>query len=255
MSRLLLIAAFTGLLALGGCSAKTDSDKPPVSSPGTGDAPAAALTGGTPIELGYVSEGFPMGLSVSQGFALNLFDTPGSGQKFGELPPESGGKRYFDEFKLAGFAHLVVTDEGPPLTMHFDGNRNGDLTDDRGPFVAEKGTFLPNNLSLQIRYDREKVVAPYRIWLFGSTMGGVRFYPVCHWRGTLAVNGQSYAMVAFDGNADGDYSNDPLVIDLDGDGKASEGESLTPGQTVTVGETVVKLLGVSPSGLTAQLSW
>lgn len=253
LTRLLMLAPLIALLYLGGCNRKDESGGQAKSPAGT--VPAPLLTGGTPIELEYVPDGFPHGLAVSQGFALHLFDTPGSDQKFGKLPPESGSKRHFDELHLAGHGHLVVTEEGPPLRMHFDENRNGDMTDDRGVFVAEKEGFLPNNLSIQIRYEQEKVVAPYRMWLFGSNMGGVRFYPVCHWRGTLGVDGQSYTIVAFDANADGDYGNDPLVIDLDNDGKAGEGESLMPGQTATAGGKVVKLLGVSPSGLTARFDW
>ena len=212
-------------------------------------------TGGTPVELSYVPEGFPMGLSVSQGFALHLFETPSASQKFREMPPESGRKRYYDEFTIAGKSHLVITEEGSPPLMHFDENRNGDLTDDRGPFTGEKDQLLPNNYSIQIRYDAEKVIAPYRMWLFGSNMGGVRFYSACHWRGNLEIDGARYIIVAFDGGADGDYSNDPLVIDVNGNDKADEGESMKPGDAVQLGGREVRLVSVSPSGLTAYLMW
>lgn len=217
-------------------------------------APKPAITGGTPLELAYVPEGFPMGLSVSQGFALHLFETPGASQGFKKMPPESGRKRYYDEFTIAGHNHLVITEEGTPPLIHFDENRNGDLTDDpRGPFPGEKEQLLPNNYSIQIRYDDEKVIAPYRMWLFGSNMGGVRFYPSCHWKGSIDVGGARYNIVAFDGNSDGDYSNDPVVIDANGNDKADEGEVLQPGQALRVGGKEVTFVRVSPSGLTVYL--
>lgn len=216
---------------------------------------AGLLSGSTPIEMEYVPEGFPLGLSVGQGFALHLFETPSDKQGFRKMPPDAGFKRYYDEFTLAGKSHLVITEESKPPRLYFDENRNGDLTDDRGTFSAEKEGLFPNHYSIQIRYEDEKVVAPYRMWLFSSNMGGVRFYPVCHWRGTLALEGRSYSMVAFDSNADGDYSNDPVAIDLDGNGKAGDDERILPGQSVTVEGKTVTLVAVSPSGLTVRLKW
>jgi hypothetical protein len=184
-----------------------------------------------------------------------MFETPSDSQGFKKMPADAGHKRYYDEFTIAGKNHLVITEESTPPRLYFDENRNGDLTDDRGPFPAEKDQLLPSNISIQIRYDAEKVVAPYRMWLFSSNMGGVRFYPVCHWQGTLSIDGNSYTMVAFDGNSDGDYANDPLVIDANGNGKADDGEQLRPGQSMSLAGKEVKLVSLSPSGLTAKLSW
>lgn len=246
------LALYSMLLAAVGCSKETERAKQAPAKEPAATIPAA---GGTPIELRYVPEGFPLGLSVSQGFALHLFETPGGNQGFKTLPPDAGHKRYYDEFTIAGHSHLLITEESTPPRFYFDENRNGDLTDDRGPFAAEKEGLLPNNVTIQIRYDAEKVVAPYRMWLFGSSMGGVRFYPVCHWRGELTINGRSYLLVAFDGNADGDYSNDPLVIDANGNSTADDGEQLNPGGQITIDGKLVKLAAVSPSGLSARLVW
>lgn len=248
----ILLVLCAGLLAAAGCSKETGSSQ---QAPAKNSAATAPAADGTPIELRYVPEGFPLGLSVSQGFALHLFETPAGNQGFKTLPPDSGHKRYYDEFTIAGQSHLTITEESTPPRFYFDENRNGDLTDDRGPFTAEKEGLLPNHFTIQIRYDAEKVVAPYRLWLFGSTMGGVRFYPVCHWQGQLTINGSSYPLVAFDGNADGDYSNDPLLIDANDNGKADDGELLQPGGKITIDGKLVTLVAISPSGLTARLAW
>ena len=216
-------------------------------------APAIASKDGTAIELESSPEGFPLGLGTTQGFALHLFDTPGANQGFRKFPPESGAKRHYDEFTLAGKVHLVITEESNPPKLYFDENRNGDLTDDRPAFVGEGPALVPNHYSIQVLYDDEKVVAPYRLWMFGSNMGGVRFYPKCHWHGTLTVNGTPYKIVAFDGNSDGDYSNDPVVIDANSNDKAEDEEKLTPGRSITIDGQQVTLVSVSRSGLTVRI--
>lgn len=213
---------------------------------------AVTSTEGTAIELEPSPDGFPLGLGTSQGFALQLFDTPSANQGFKKFPPESVSKRHYDEFKLAGKVHLVITEESNPPKLFFDENRNGDLTDDRPAAIGEGPALVPNHYSIQVLYDDEKVVAPYRLWMFGSNRGGVRFYPKCHWHGILTVNGNPYKIVAFDGNSDGDYSNDPVVIDANNNGKAENEEMLTPGRSIAIDGQQVTLVSISRSGLTAR---
>lgn len=241
-----LLLMSISLLALG-CS-KTDPGKADVSAKDK----AVTSTDGTAIELEPLPDGFPLGLSVSQGFALHLFDTPSKNQGFKKFPPETGSKRHYDEFTIAGKVHLVITEESNPPKLYFDENRNGDLTDDRPAFIGEGPSLVPNHYSIQVLYEDEKIVAPYRLWLFGSNMGGVRFYPKCHWHGTLTVKGKPYKIVAFDGNSDGDYSNDPVVIDLNNNNNAESEEKLTPGKSITIDGQQVTLVSISRSGLTVR---
>jgi len=243
----LLMPLLLILLSVSGCSKNDPAKESPAAK-----APAPASQEGTAIELEPSPEGFPLGLGTSEGFALHLFDTPGANQGFKKFPPESGAKRHYDEFTLAGKVHLVITEESNPPRLYFDENRNGDLTDDRPAAMGEGPQLVPNHYSIQVLYADEKVVAPYRIWLFGSNMGGVRFYPKCHWHGTLTVAGRPYKIVAFDGNADGDYANDPVVIDANGNDKADDGEKLTPGSSITIDGQQVTLVSMSRSGLTVR---
>ena len=242
-----MLLSVLALLAFG-CS-KSDPGKTTL----TAKEKAATSTDGTAIELEPSPDGFPLGLAVSQGFALHLFDTPGANQGFKKFPPDSGSKRHYDEFTLAGKVHLVITEESNPPRLYFDENRNGDLTDDRPASSGEGPQLVPNHYSIQVLYDDEKVVAPYRLWLFGSNMGGVRVYPKCHWHGTLTVNGKPYKIVAFDGNSDGDYSNDPVVIDANSNDKAEDEEKLTPGRSINIDGRQVTLVSVSRSGLTVRI--
>lgn len=247
MTRRYLLPVMALLLLACSCS-KADPDKTVVKPKEV----AADVTAGTPIELEPSPDGFPLGLGTSQGFALQLFDTPGPDQGFKKFPPESGSKRHYDQFTLAGKVHLVITEESTPPRFYFDENRNGDLTDDRPPAVGEGPALVPNHYSIHVLYEDEKVVAPYRLWLFGSNMGGVRFYPKCHWHGSLTVNGKPYKVVAFDGNADGDYSNDPVVIDANGNDKAEDEEQLIPGKSITIDGQQVTFISISRSGLTVR---
>lgn len=247
MSSYTKLLAVLLILLVCSCS-KSDPDKASLSV----IEKAVTSTEGTAIELEPSTEGFPLGLGTSQGFALHLFDTPGASQGFKKFPPESGSKRHYDDFTLAGKVHLVITEESNPPKLYFDENRNGDLTDDRPPAIGEGSQLLPNHYSIHLLYEEEKVVAPYRLWMFGSNMGGVRFYPKCHWHGTLTVKGTPYKIVAFDGNSDGDYSNDPVVIDVNKNDKADDEEKLTPGRSITIDGQQVTLVSVSRSGLTVR---
>ena len=210
---------------------------------------------GQVIDLEFSDMGFPMGLSVSEGFALHLFDSPDADQGFKIFPPESDAKRHYDQFSIGGATYLVITEESDPPKLYLDANRNGDLTDDLGPFEGERPELVPNHFTIMLPAKNSESGVPYRLWLFPSRMGGIRFYPKCHWYGQLELNGKLYKLVLFDGNADGDYSNDPLIIDIDDDGKAAESEKLKPGQSCDIDGTVVKLISIAPSGRWVQLEY
>jgi len=210
-------------------------------------------TGGTKIIMEYVPNGFPLGLSVSEGRLGHFFESPGLDQRYGRMPQDTQTKRFYDDFTIAGEKFLIITEASSPPRMFLDANRNGDMTDDPGPFEAEGSGLLPNHFTLTLPYLLEKVTAPYRLWAFPSRMGGVRFYPQCHWRGELVIGEVVYPLVLFDGNSDGDYSNDPMVIDVNQDGKASSEEMLRPGQSLSVNEIPVKLISIAPSGRWARL--
>jgi len=210
---------------------------------------------GERVELQFSDQGFPLGLPVSEGFALHLFETPGPDQGFKKLPPETAAKMYYDEFRIAGRTFRVITEASDPPKFYLDANGNGDLTDDPGPFMGEKSGLVPNHYTVQLPYPNEETGVPYRMWMFLSRMGGVRFYPACHWHGQIDLNGRTYPLILFDGNADGDYSNDPMGIDVDGDGKVADTERLKPGQDITIDGTVVTLISIAPSGRWVRLKF
>ncbi|MBI4963404.1 MAG: hypothetical protein HY913_09005 [Desulfomonile tiedjei] len=208
------------------------------------------------LELKFASEGPPLGLSVTQGSGgVHFFETPDPNQGFKKFPPETDAKRYYDRFTLAGQTFLMITEGSNPPQIYLDANRNGDMTDDPGPFVGEGPSAAPNHYTLELPYKGEETAVPYRLWLFPSNMGGIRFYPKCYWEGQIELNGNPYKVVTFDGNADGDYSNDPVIIDADNDGKVADSERLQPGQSLSVAGIEVKLLAIAPSGRWVRLEY
>jgi len=215
-----------------------------------------AMNAGELLELKFSAEGFPLGLSVSQGSGgIHFFETPDQNQGFKKFPPETDAKRYYDQFAIAGQTFLMITEGSNPPKIYLDANRNGDMTDDPGPFEGEGPNAAPNHYTLELPYQGEKIPVPYRLWLFPSNMGGIRFYPKCYWEGQIELNDNTYKVTTFDGNADGDYSNDPVIIDVDNDGKAADSERLKPGQSLTVDGIEVKLLAIAPSGRWVRLQY
>lgn len=73
--------------------------------------------------------------------------------------------------------------------------------------------------------------------------------------GELRLTGsdRTYRMVLFDANADGDYANDPLVIDVNGDGKAGETERVTVGKQIRIEQRDVILRAIAASGRSVTL--
>ena len=149
----------------------------------------------------------------------------------------------------------MITEASNPPKIYLDTNRNADMTDDPGPFLGEGPAIAPNHYTLELPYTGEETAAPYRLWLFSSNMGGTRFYPKCHWVGRIEINGNPYTVITFDGNADGDYSNDPLIVDVNNDGKADDSERLVPGESLTIDGVEVKLLAIAPSGRLIRLQY
>lgn len=227
--------------ALGGRGAKGSQGAP------ARDQPAGP---GHAVEMRYVAEAFPMGLSTWQSSALNFNETPEGIEGFKKMPPETGKARFYDEFDIAGATFRVITEAGDPWKFHLDANHNGDMTDDPGPFNGERAGVAPNHYTLMLPYPNEKISAEYRLWIFPSNMGGTKFYAACYTAGELSDPKwqKKYKLALFDGNPDGDYSNDSLVIDVNDDGKAQETELLAPGKSMTIEGTTITLRWIAASG-------
>ena len=210
----------------------------------------------TVVSLSHVGQGQPLGMAAS--------DNPGKGPRLGteaprqvrNVPPGTGATRYWGQLKLGSpeklnqFVLFIDDAESPPLRMYLDANQNGDLGDDPGPLENQGTGAFACTLDLKLSYPGVPDLQAYRIWFYINKRSWKTqtcyFYSRCHRRGTLTVAGRELTLVVFDNPADGDYSNDPLVVDLNGNGKAEAGERFWPGEVI--GNTHLKLKSISPAG-------
>lgn len=110
--------------------------------------------------------------------------------------------------------------------MYLDRNRNGDLSDD-GPPLNNDGRIKfagGLNFPLKVVSGVPELDGEYKIWIYTKQDSWQRwemlYFSMTQLRGELVLSGKRYtAFLADNGPVDGDYRNDGVNIDLDGDGK------------------------------------
>ena len=192
-----------------------------------------------PIGIGFRPIGFRIParsgrLPLTQNIPPGLHALPlrqGSEQRYGMLELRDG-RRY--PFLLDGVSGGYL--------LYLDRNRNGDLRDD-GPPIKNRG---PGRFAGRI----ELPLAPlsgvaelsgdYVLWLFSSPRGWeegwLSYYCMTQLSGELLLGGRRYTAYLADNLViDGDYRNDGIYIDLDGNGRIDEAtEFFPPGSPVGV---------------------
>ncbi len=175
------------------------------------------------IGMGFRPVGFRIG-AVSRSIALSKQP----GRRMHRLPGFTASEQRYGVIRLAhgreyGFA-LDLAASG--YRMHLDLNRNGDLRDDGKPLLNQgKGLFATKLiLPLDQVSGIPRLKGDYRLWLFTNPAswkrGRMLFYSMTQLQGQLQLKGQRYtAYLADNGPVDGDYRNDGISIDLNGDGK------------------------------------
>jgi len=208
------------------------------------------------VSLNYVAQGWP--------FKMAPWFRPGSGprlraeapRQMRNVPSRADATRYWSELQLGSperpnrFVLLVDDTRPEPVRMYLDANQNGDLSDDPGPLDNQGTGAFARAIDLKLSYPGVPDPQAYRIWFFINDHNWktrtCSFYSRCHRRGTLAVGGRTLTLVLFDNPADGDYSNELLVVDLNGSGKVDADEEFEPGEVI--GDTQLKLKFISPAG-------
>lgn len=214
------------------------------------------------VSLSYVAQGQPLGMAARHKAAGGPRLDTEAPREMRNVPPATSATRYWGQLQLGSpekpnqFVLFIDDAESPPLRMYLDANQDGDLGNDPGP-VANQGTgAFACVLDLKLSYPGVADLHSYRMWFFINGYSwrtqGCNFYSRCHRRGTLTVAGRKLPLVLFDNPADGDYSNDPLVVDLNGNGKAEEDEKFWPGDVI--GDTRLRLKSISPAGDRVELT-
>jgi hypothetical protein len=201
------------------------------------------------LNISIASAFRPVGFVVpARSHKLPLADSPdrlykrlprfsGTGQKYGAVRLMSG-----QEYRFA----LDMLDEG--FQLYLDSNRNGDLTDDGAP-LGNAGTGLFAN-KLQFPLSRVTGIAQlsgdYELWVFTNNQSwsenSLRAYARTQLSGQLKLGGNTYRAYLADNHLlDGDFTNDGIGIDLNGDGKIESLEYLPPGGQIKVGDRTYRV--------------
>ncbi|MBL7223791.1 MAG: site-2 protease family protein [Candidatus Brocadiae bacterium] len=212
------------------------------------------------VRLSYVAEGWPLRLPASPRPAEGPRLLAAPAPELRNTPAVGHGRRYWGELVLGPrdapnrIAFAIDSDEQGGRAMYLDANQDGDFADDAEPLRSRSTGGFAWLLDLELRYSRPGgiVKAPYRLWFFINDAGWrakrAAFYAQCHRSGSLEVGGDSYALIIFDNPADGDYSNDPIVVDLNRDGRAQDEERCRVGGMIRVGGTQLVLHSIAPAG-------
>jgi hypothetical protein len=191
------------------------------------------------IGLGFRPVGFNIA-AVSQ--AITLSQEPG--KRLRHLPGFASPRQWYGVIKLAhGQEYRFALDlGGEGHRMFIDHNRNGDLRDDGEPLVNQgKGLFASRwLLPLAKVTGIPKLTGDYQLWIYTNPASWgneqILYYSMTQLRGELLLKGERYtAFLADNGPVDGDYRNDGISIDLNGDGKIErESEFFPKGQDALI---------------------
>ncbi len=175
------------------------------------------------IGVGFRPVGFKVGAVTA---AIKLSEKPP--QQIRKLPKFISPYQRYGQITLANglefsFALDLVSID---YQMYLDRNRNGDLSDDGPPLDndGESGFASGLNFPLKVVSGVPGLDGEYKIWIYSTLESWQRwkilYFSMTQLQGELVLSGKRYtAFLADNGPVDGDYRNDGINIDLDGNGK------------------------------------
>jgi len=192
------------------------------------------------LERGFSPGGFRV---AATSHALPLSATPPGNWRL----PEATGRPAFGTLVLGRereYPFLLVREAGV-YRLHLDRNRNGDLTDDGAPLANEGTGGFATTLRLPLREVTGRPLdGAYDLWVYldGRRDDRLQIYSRTQLSGEVSLGGRSYpAVVADNVVLDGDYTNDGIAIDLDGDGRfKGPREVLRPGDALELSGTAYR---------------
>ena len=191
------------------------------------------------ISLGFRPVGFKVAVTS---YAIPLSSRPSSLHR--RLPNFRGPSQKYGTIDLAnGRRHVFVLDTHPQgYQLYVDFNRNGDLTDDGSPLPNRGKARFANAVKLPLNRvtGLPQLKGDMELWIFTTDQSwredSLRFYNRTQLSGQLQISGKRYDAYLTDNlNVDGDYRNDGISIDINGDGKIDRRlEYLSPGGQITL---------------------
>lgn len=218
----------------------------PVVSPATEPPPTVQLSptvesSAEPVQIQVVDVPIgkvfsPVGFQITAvSDVLTLSETPPPGLR---MPPSFEAKHgQFARWELSeGRSLLLAMDHRPNgAVMFVDANGNGDLTDDGAPLENLGDGYFATELTFSLpRISGIKgLKGDYRLWLYLSDEGRrsdrLRFYAMTQLKGRIRLAGKVFDIwLADNTKLDGDYRNDGLYIDLNGDERIDMADEFVP---------------------------
>lgn len=204
--------------------------------------PVAPAMAEVPVRLasGFRPAGFRM---AAMSHPLLLVSQPPQGLRL----PATTGRAAFGALPLHGGREyaLMLVSEGGGHRLYVDRNRNRDLTDDGPPLESEGAGGFGTSLRLPLpEVTGRPLEGSYDLWVNFDARRADRLQVYCRTQlsGEVVLGGRPYpALVADNLVLDGDYTNDGIAIDLDGD-KRFKGprEIIAPGQTLELSGTAYR---------------
>ncbi len=135
---------------------------------------------------------------------------------------------------------LMLVQEGSARRLYVDRNRNGDLTDDGEPLRNEGSGRFAASLKLPLaEVTGGRLEGSYDLWVYLDDRRDdqLHAYSRTQLAGEVGVEGRRVAAILADNAVlDGDYTNDGIALDLDGDRRFDGSrERVGPGETLELG--------------------
>jgi hypothetical protein len=189
------------------------------------DWQARSEAGATPSGA---TERIPVSVSLNATFHPVMFRIPAASMPVAldggqsRVFSEAAGRRYGTlDFANGVSYRFVVYEVGQESVLAVDLNGNGDFTDDGTPYQSATDAFevtvaLPMNEVSGL----DGLDSAYHLWLYRTPEGGLRQVALTQLAGQVSLNGGSYtAYVVENTSIDGDYTNEGIYVDWNGDGR------------------------------------
>jgi|GEM_PF-342949 len=177
-----------------------------------------------------------------------LQPAPPEGARADGLPP---GRQQWSVLRLGrplNVIPFVIVGEGPDAALYLDADRDGDLADEqpvRNGSNAASG--FAARLGVPVRY--AEATRELSVWLYtNETRGAYDVYAVGGWTGALRVAGRDYPLFLYEQACDGDFSDHPVWLDVNGDGALQRSERIQLGEQLQLGEHTLTLRSVAADG-------
>jgi hypothetical protein len=151
---------------------------------------------------------------------------------------EAAGRRYGTFSFANGMAYrFVLYEAGEESLLAVDLNGNGDFTDDGPPYQSPTDAFeVTVALPMSKVSGLQSVDSPYHLWLYRTPEGRLRQVALTQLAGEISLNGEPYtAYVVENTSIDGDYTNEGVYVDWNGDGRLQPSrEYIGPGASLAL---------------------